>query len=187
MFNSTIKPKLGICPECNDNKEKTLTSGLCPFHYKKHRSEVNKLKRDSRGLLHFQDGKIEVGKGYLTGSITGASVLGGTVSDSITNTPFWGGTVSDPITNVSYLGGTVSDPITNAPFLGVTVSDSITNAPYLGGTVSNCDKCYNISTLTTAGANNYRQCPNCKKNLCAICWPIGNGSISNCPSCEEKK
>jgi len=33
MYNSTIRPKLGICPMCGGNKKVPLTAGLCQQHY----------------------------------------------------------------------------------------------------------------------------------------------------------
>lgn len=32
-YNSTIKPKMGVCPECGDGKDKPLISGKCQSHY----------------------------------------------------------------------------------------------------------------------------------------------------------
>lgn len=32
-FNSTIKPKIGVCPECDDGVDKPLISGKCQYHY----------------------------------------------------------------------------------------------------------------------------------------------------------
>lgn len=32
-FNSTIKPKTGVCPECTDGRERPLISGKCQSHY----------------------------------------------------------------------------------------------------------------------------------------------------------
>jgi hypothetical protein len=35
-----MKPKWGICKECNDEKEKPLIKGLCKYHYWKERSRL---------------------------------------------------------------------------------------------------------------------------------------------------
>jgi len=40
-----IKNKKGVCPECNNEEEKTLIGGKCNYHYWKHRKEINAAKR----------------------------------------------------------------------------------------------------------------------------------------------
>lgn len=41
---STIKQKVGQCPECDNGKIIPLISGRCSVHYWRHRQEVNKKK-----------------------------------------------------------------------------------------------------------------------------------------------
>ncbi len=33
MYNSTIRPKMGVCALCTDGKRKLLTKGMCQEHY----------------------------------------------------------------------------------------------------------------------------------------------------------
>jgi hypothetical protein len=40
-----IKVKFGKCPDCTNDREKTLIAGRCLYHYKKKRAEINKIKR----------------------------------------------------------------------------------------------------------------------------------------------
>ena len=49
MKKSYIKSKVGICPECTDNKPKILISGLCAgFHYKLHRKKICDKRKKER-------------------------------------------------------------------------------------------------------------------------------------------
>ena len=50
-----MKPKWGICKECNDNKEKPLIKGLCQYHYWKERY---KLKGKPRKITPKQTGEL---------------------------------------------------------------------------------------------------------------------------------
>jgi hypothetical protein len=53
MFNSTIRPKLGICPRCGGTKKVPLTSGLCNTHYWESRrvKSIDKLNARERGEM----------------------------------------------------------------------------------------------------------------------------------------
>ena len=45
MYNSTIKNKRGICPECRHGKETPLIGGKCSSHYWANKSKINREKR----------------------------------------------------------------------------------------------------------------------------------------------
>lgn len=47
-YNSNIKRKTGICPDCTDGKIKTLIGGRCQPHYDKHRNAINAIKNKER-------------------------------------------------------------------------------------------------------------------------------------------
>lgn len=47
-FNSTIKPKIGLCVDCKHDVEQHLVSGRCPYHYQKHRASVREEKAKNK-------------------------------------------------------------------------------------------------------------------------------------------
>ena len=55
-----IKTKFGICPQCNDGKEKAILDGLCLYHYKKSKAEIylqRKKERLKKKVLNGMDKK----------------------------------------------------------------------------------------------------------------------------------
>lgn len=47
-FNSTIKQKTGLCPDCDHEISQNLIAGRCPRHYKIHRHKINEEKKKTR-------------------------------------------------------------------------------------------------------------------------------------------
>lgn len=47
-FNSTIKPKIGLCLDCKHGVEQPLTAGRCSYHYSRFRAEENAKKTKKR-------------------------------------------------------------------------------------------------------------------------------------------
>lgn len=55
-YNSTIKPKMGICPMCSDTDKKPLTAGLCSnFHYWQSRCMKSAQRQQEKELSQDED------------------------------------------------------------------------------------------------------------------------------------
>ena len=56
---SSIKQKMGVCPDCKGERIVPVIAGRCQFHYKIFRGKINKDKRDAKNLSNGIDNQLE--------------------------------------------------------------------------------------------------------------------------------
>lgn len=68
-YNSTIKQKVGECPDCGDKRIKPLITGKCSYHYEKHRRFIRAQRKKQREKIKHKPAIDNTGN-ELGGNIT---------------------------------------------------------------------------------------------------------------------